>query len=162
MGATSKETAGTIATSRFTTCSRYRIGTNLGCSPETSKMLRKPFSTKYCASRSTSSGERVTRKIGLSREKPQYWQLLIHSLDRYSGANRRIVLPKKRRVIVSDRRASSASFKSSIGSSKVANCAIFRLLERRGERSSCAKVILSTSVWRRRLFSYPADDLFRL
>src|SRR4029077_14719103 len=134
MGATSKETEGTIETSRFTTCSRYRMGTNLGCSPETNKILRKPFSTKYCASRSISSGERVTRKIVLSREKPQYWQLLIHSLDRYSGANSRIVRPKKRRVIVSDRRANSASLRSSIGSSKVANCPIFRLLERQGER----------------------------
>src|SRR5262249_41174859 len=114
--------------------------------PETSKILRKPFSTKYCASRSICSGESVTRKIGLSREKPQYRQLLMHSLDRYSGANSRIVRPKKRRVIISARRASSASASSSIGSSKVANRSIFRLLERQGERSSCAKVILSTSV----------------
>jgi hypothetical protein len=37
---------------------------------------------------------RVTRRIGLSREKPQYWQLLMHSLERYSGAKSRIVRPK--------------------------------------------------------------------
>src|SRR5258705_7832119 len=56
-------------------------------------MLRKPCSRSARASRSTSSRESVTRKIELSREKPQYLQLLMHSLERYSGANRRITLP---------------------------------------------------------------------
>ena len=32
--------------------------------------------------RTTSSTSSVTRRIGLSREKPQYWQLLMHSLER--------------------------------------------------------------------------------
>src|SRR5678816_2641217 len=58
-------------------------------------MFRKPCVTSARASRRTSSTVSVTRRIGLSRENPQYLQLLMHSLERYSGANRRITLPKR-------------------------------------------------------------------
>jgi hypothetical protein len=34
----------------------------------------------------------------LSREKPQYLQLLMHSLERYNGANSRMTLPNRCRV----------------------------------------------------------------
>jgi hypothetical protein len=83
----------------------------------------------------------VTRKIGLSRENPQYWQLLMHSLDKYSGANSRIVRPKNRRVIICDWPASSANRVSSIGSSKLANCVIVRLLGLSGKLNNRANVI---------------------
>src|SRR5437773_10017919 len=60
----------------------------------------------------TSSTLSVTRRIGLSREKPQYRQLLMHSLERYSGANRRIVRPKFRRVIEREAWAIASSCRS--------------------------------------------------
>ena len=51
----------------------------------------------------------VTRRIGLSREKPQYLQLLMHSLERYSGAKRRMTLPNRCRVMCCERCDSGSS-----------------------------------------------------
>jgi hypothetical protein len=48
------------------------------------------------------------RKIGLSREKPQYLQILMHSLLRYSGAYIRTVRPKCRSVVACERCAKSS------------------------------------------------------
>jgi hypothetical protein len=50
----------------------------------------------------------VTRKIGLSREKPQYWQMLMHSLLTYNGAKNRITRPKYFSVSSCDCRASAS------------------------------------------------------
>ncbi len=58
-------------------------------------MLRKPCARSAAASRFNSSSESVTRRIGLSREKPQYLQLLMHSFETYTGAKRRTTLPKR-------------------------------------------------------------------
>src|ERR1700679_747101 len=78
-------------------------------------MLRKPSSRKAAASRFTSSIESVTRKIGLSREKPQYLQLLTHSLERYRGANKRITLPKRCCVNFCDRTEIGSSHSEAAG-----------------------------------------------
>src|SRR5271166_1019862 len=65
----------------------------------------------------------------------------MHSLDKYSGANSRIVRPKNRRVIICDWPANCANRASSIGSSKAANCVIVRLLGLSGKLNNRAKVI---------------------
>src|ERR1700693_1692532 len=65
----------------------------------------------------------------------------MHSLDRYSGANSRIVRPKNRRVIICDWPANCANRVSSIGSSKTANCVMVRLLGLSGKLNNRAKVI---------------------
>src|SRR5436189_4738479 len=85
---------------------RYELDTNLGCSPATNRMLRNPCSFSARASRTTSSTESVTRRIGLSREKPQYSQLFMHSLETYSAAKRRMTLPKRCWVSDCERRHS--------------------------------------------------------
>src|ERR1700693_2273059 len=69
----------------------------------------------------------------------------MHSLDRYSGANSRIVRPKNRRVIICDWPANCANRVSSIGSSKAANCVIVRLLGLSGKLNNRAKVIPGNS-----------------
>ena len=53
--------------------------------------------------------------MGLSREKPQYWQALMHSLERYSGAKRRMTLPKRCCVICRERRDSGSSSSAPAG-----------------------------------------------
>src|SRR5271165_5034165 len=65
----------------------------------------------------------------------------MHSLDKYSGANNRIVRPKNRRVTICDWPANCANRVSSIGSSKPANCVIVRLLGLSGKLNNRAKVI---------------------
>jgi hypothetical protein len=88
----------------------------------------------------------------LSRENPQYRQLLMHSLDRYSGANSRIVRPKNRRVIICDWLANCTNRASSIGSSNAANCVMVRLLGLSGKLNNRANVIPGNT--------YPAFDTF--
>src|SRR5947207_6823954 len=85
MGPTSSETLGISSCNARTHSARYSFDTNFGCSPATSRMLRKPCALSARASRRTSSTVSVTRRMGLSREKPQYLQLLTHSLETYSG-----------------------------------------------------------------------------
>ncbi len=50
--------------------------------PRHQQNVRKPCSCNARASRATSSTLNVTRTIGLSRENPQYLQLLTHSFER--------------------------------------------------------------------------------
>ena len=83
-------------------------------------MLRKPCASSARASRRTSSGVSVTRRIGLSREKPQYWQALMHSFERYSGAKSRMTLPKRCCVICCERRDSGSSSSVAAGEIKCA------------------------------------------
>src|SRR5882724_2626095 len=86
-------------------------------------MLRKPCSCSDFASRNTSSTESVTRRMGLSREKPQYLQLLTHSLERYSGANSRMTLPKRCCVRVCARRPIGSNNSLAAGEIKAAKSA---------------------------------------
>src|SRR5271165_3596423 len=65
----------------------------------------------------------------------------MHSLDKYSGANNRIVRPKNRRVTICDWPANCANRVSSTGSSKAANCVTVRLLGLSGKLNNRAKVI---------------------
>src|ERR1035437_2378540 len=91
--------------------------------PATSKMLRKPCDLSSAASRFTSSSDSVTRKIGLSREKPQEEQLLTHSLERYRGANMRMVLPNRCCLIVCALRPIVSSSSPAAGEISVAKSA---------------------------------------
>jgi hypothetical protein len=59
----------------------------------------------------------VTLKIAFSRENPQYVHELIHSLDKYSGANIRTAFPKLRRVNSAASRAISSKRASPTGAS---------------------------------------------
>src|SRR5438094_8721223 len=69
----------------------------------------------------TSSTLSVTRRIGLSREKPQYRQLLMHSLERYRGANRRIVRPKFCSVSAREVCAIASNSRSDFGAIRCSN-----------------------------------------
>src|SRR6266699_304248 len=80
-------------------------------------MFRKPCSVSARASRNTSGTDSVTRRIGLSREKPQYLQLLMHSFERYRGAKSRMTLPKRCRVNCCERRQSGS--KSSLAAGEI-------------------------------------------
>src|ERR1039458_6892602 len=73
-------------------------------------MCRKPCSRRYRASVATCSTVNVTRKMGLSREKPQYRQMLMHSLLTYNGAKNRITRPKCFRVRLCDCRANASRY----------------------------------------------------
>src|SRR6185295_4106476 len=86
-------------------------------------MLRKPCEASAAASRFTSSTVSVTRRMGLSREKPQYLQLLMHSFERYSGAKRRMILPKRCCVSACERRPMSSSISVAAGEIKCAKSA---------------------------------------
>jgi hypothetical protein len=83
----------------------------------------------------------VTRKIGLSREKPQYEQLFTHSFEKYRGANKRIVRPKNRWVVFLAPAANSVRARSSIGSSNLAKSAEVLLVDVELLFKSCAKVM---------------------
>src|SRR5438094_9837376 len=89
----------------------------------------------------TSSTLSVTRRIGLSREKPQYRQLLMHSFERYSGANRRIVRPKFCVVSVREVCAIASSSRSDVGAM------------RRSKRS------VSSDFLKARLSNVPTNDI---
>jgi outer membrane protein len=71
--------------------------------------FRNPTPARCLASASTSSGVKVTLRIGFSLENPQYLQLFTHSFDKYNGANKRIVFPKFLRVSTLARSANSSS-----------------------------------------------------
>ena len=109
MGPTSSETLGISSCNARTQSARYSFDTNFGCSPATSRMLRKPCALSARASRRTSSTVSVTRRMGLSREKPQYLQLLMHSLETYSGAKSRMTLPNRCCVSACERRPSGSN-----------------------------------------------------
>src|SRR5436190_15497241 len=78
-------------------------------------MFRNPCRRSERASVKTSSVESVTRRSGLSREKPQYLQLLMHSFERYRGAKRRIVLPKRCWLICCERRLNGSNNPAAAG-----------------------------------------------
>src|SRR5271156_3513374 len=103
-------------------------------------MLRKPCSRNAAASRFTSSIERVTRKIGLSREKPQYLQLLMHSLDTYNGAKRRMTLPKRCCVSFCARAEIGSSNPVAAGEIRLAKSFKDSLLFARLSRTACGEV----------------------
>ena len=56
--------------------------------------------------------------MGLSRENPQYLQLLMHSFERYNGAKSRITRPKCCRVRSRERTAIDSNARSSPGLSR--------------------------------------------
>ena len=90
--------------------------------------VAKALLAQGAASRFTSSSESVTRKMGLSREKPQYLQLLMHSLETYNGANRRITLPKRCCVNRCDRTEMGSSISPAAGEIRLAKSASVNLL----------------------------------
>src|SRR5947208_9416447 len=86
-------------------------------------MLRKPCAVRDRASRNASSTESVTRRMGLSREKPQYLHWLMHSFERYSGANRRMTLPNRCCVSACERRPIASRNSPAAGEIRLAKSA---------------------------------------
>src|ERR1017187_3245436 len=109
-------------------------------------MWRKPCSCRYRASVATCSTVNVTRKMGLSREKPQYRQMLMHSLLTYNGAKNRITRPKCFRVRLCDCRANASRYDGSaavgeISAAKFASESRFPLVLLRASAASTSAAV---------------------
>ena len=61
--------------------------------------------------------------MGLSLENPHYWQLLMHSFERYSGAKSRMTLPKRCCVNWCERKDSMSRNSEAAGEIKCAKSA---------------------------------------
>ena len=74
--------AGHLGVQRANAIGQVLAGDKLGMLARDQQEVAEALFRKARPSRSTSSTLRVTRMMGLSREKPQYLQLLMHSLER--------------------------------------------------------------------------------
>src|SRR5437588_9728521 len=79
-----------------------------------------PRSASVLASDATSDGKSVRRLMSRPIEKPQYVHVHTHSLLRYSGANRQIVLPKRVTVARCAASANDSSSASDAGDKSIA------------------------------------------
>ena len=117
--------------------SKYGMETLL-VSPVTNNMWSKPLFLIAVTSLWTCASFKVSRLMALLMENPQYVHSLAQVLDKYRGANRLIVLPKRCLVSCSLLVTMSSKYGSAAGEINAAKSSTVSLLLPNAASTSCS------------------------